>query len=161
MRLTKKEAIALAEKYQSMPQWTPLVLEGVPTSKNSLRKVVRRGRKTFQVFTDEYQKFKQDVCRQFAIWRQQNPDFEPLKGQRSKLILCIKYELIEPNHLCDLSNRSEALLDALNDLAWEDDAYINLTRHIPKNPEHTADANNPRAIVYLNPYEIARVEYKR
>lgn len=154
--LTKKQAIALAEKYESMPQLTPLILP-IPTSKNNLRKVIRRGGYTSQTFTKEYKQFKKETLVAFKWWQMENEIFEPLKGQRSKLILGIQYEVIEANHKHDLANRSEALLDALKGLAWEDDAYINLTRHIPSDPSATADKENPRAIVYLNPYQISCV----
>lgn len=155
--LTNKQAIALAEKYKHMPELDPLVLP-VPTSKNRLRKVIKIKKKTVQTFSDDYKTFKQSARIDFAIWKSKNPKFEAFQGQRSRLILSIKYEVIDPDHRCDLANRSEALLDALKGLAWEDDAYINLTRHIPSNPAQTANSSNPRAIVYLNPYQISVIQ---
>ena len=163
---SKKEAIALAEKYRCAHRYTPLVLP-VPTSKNNLR---WHGRYR-SGHTSDYSNFRQEVRHRFALWKKQNPTFEPFHGNRRLLVLTFDYQLVTEDATHDLANFSQALLDSLSGgkdkgrivppLAWYDDRPINLHLQIPDNLDDMIDPINPHCKLFLNPTKISVCSLKR
>ena len=153
--MNKTEAIALSNKYKNLPQFSPLVLP-VPTSKNNLHTRGNRG----GWHTREYRDFRLDTIRMFGLWKRENPPFEIFQGSKY-LHLKFRYQLIRASHLGDPKNHEQALLDALKEFAWADDAYVHLDNVLPITPEDLVDKENPRCIVWLNPIQICCTELKR
>ena len=150
MTITKAEAKQLATEYKKLPKYPPLILP-IPTSKNKLRNHGRRS----GYHTPQYKKFRKETAIAFQQWKPKN--FNPFKGGRSRLILTFDYQLFTQTHRGDLMNHSQALLDALNGLAWEDDAYINLDLLIPNHPSEMINKENPHCKIWLNPTHLCCV----
>ena len=152
-RMNKSEAIQLADKYRNLPAFTPLMLP-LPTSKNNLHSHGNRGGR----HTRQYKRFRKDTQVCFHLWKRENPNFEEYKGSRTLLVLTFDYQLFSPTGQGDLMNHSQALLDALEskvdknsgaktELAWVNDAYINLNLVIPDDPSKMIDKENPRCVL--------------